>query len=980
MIPNKNENHLGNVLINMMHGVINEEPESLLKAASSLDDIIEEGNLPKKYEYFGILYAALAYDIVNERFEAQRLYKNLFETSIPDVSHLVSSKLLSNNLGIMFGHIGLREFDHFEKFYTEIKSYLQTKKEFQGHVVPEEFNDDYIVLFSLLSLLRNFFFNIEKRDKDKIQEILSSSNKLYQDLTKFDPEPWLELISTLYLQLIRRISERSITSLDISEKMKKTLYNRRIDELWKPQKTAIDLGFLEGENMLYSSPPGTGKSFLAYIAVGKLDDGKQAIYLVPSKFLASQVYGDLTNVLGSDYKIAISDRDRTDDDDYVGEKDIVVATYEKMDALLRRKKISTEKIQTVIVDEIQYLGDPQRGMALELMLTKFMKNTIGDRIQLIGLSGLLSEQNSSQLAEWMNARLLLSEWRGIKTEEMMFYDGLLIYKDGHTEKIPINLNKKWGVFEKRKFVSSYFAKSAIIKNEPILISVIKRDLATKIATELKELIGTYNFLEMDLIEKLESNKQKYEKIINQIKSIEPELPQFALDLINMIKFGIVYHHAGLPIQYRTIIENAIKNNIIDVIIATPTLEAGLNLPIKTVLFFDPKYFDGEKWNVMENRKYKNIAGRAGRPGYHKKASVIVLAMSDKEAYNFQKKFWHSDLEPIRSSFYEIIADSKRTISVLQSQLLGFVLDNENSNLEVISNYLSTTWYWKQSQSATNNEYILKALDSAINSLLGYEFLKIVDDKFIPTKLGEIVNQSMLLPDSASIIIKFIEYLFATENDDETITNYILILVGLTTEIHNNDNIVKKIIIPNEISRLKDVIAKIDDLNLDPLNLNIALKYASVLFYWIHSYSTSKIIEFCNLSSQSNTAFIEEGIVKDAFWALTTIGTIAESIAEEKQEYSKEKMDRIVKMIKSVSDYCNDGSKDKNIRILLNSGLGHIGRSTAIKLNEFLTLQNKKLYSLSQEEFEDIFPDNQETAKILYDEINQEKDYFISNNV
>ncbi len=71
--------------------------------------------------------------------------------------------------------------------------------------------------------------------------------------------------------------------------------------------------------------------------------------------------------------------------------------------------------------------------------------------------------------------------------------------------------------------------------------------------------------------------------------------------------------------------------------------------------------------------------------------------------------------------------------------MGFILDHENSTLESVSNHLSSTWYWKQSQSAINNENVLKIVDESLNSLLRYKFLKIVDDKFIPTPLGEIVK-------------------------------------------------------------------------------------------------------------------------------------------------------------------------------------------------------------------------------------------------
>ena len=304
------------------------------------------------------------------------------------------------------------------------------------------------------------------------------------------------------------------------------------------------------------------------------------------------------------------------------------------------------------------------------MLTKFMQSE--NPIQIIGLSGLLSEQNSDQLAEWMNARILRSDWRGIKTDETIYCEGKLFHKDGDVEDLQIPSKNFSSVYDKRKFITSYFSKRAISKNESILISVSTRDMATKLSYELREVISTVTLFDDDLIYNLNKNQKKYNDVINKIKSIEPELPEFAKQLISMLKFGIVYHHAGLPLKYRKIIETAIKNNSVDVVVATPTLDAGMNLPIKTVLFFDPKYYDGHSWHVIENRRYRNVAGRAGRPGYHRKADVIVIANTQKEFRDFRDKFWNSDLEPIHSSFYQIINDSKYSISTLSSHLLDFI--------------------------------------------------------------------------------------------------------------------------------------------------------------------------------------------------------------------------------------------------------------------------------------------------------------------
>ena len=317
--------NFGVLLLDLVESVIKNDVDTMTKSADSIESMIESKDFSKKYEFFGILYAALAYDIANERFSAERLYRDLADCdALPDLRYLVESDTDSKNISKVFSHVGLRKFSEFDDVFSEIVSNLQNRKRLKNNV-PEQFKDDYVVLFSVLSLLRDFLKAIEDIKPDEMKNILNTANKLYQEFKKFSPESWIELVADMYLELIRQISERTIISLDISEKMKGILLRRHINELWNPQKTAIKLDLLNNQNILYSSPPGTGKSFLAYMAAGNKKEKMQTLYLVPSKSLSAQVFNDLNQVLGEEYTIAVSDRDKTDDDDDMDQKDIVTA-------------------------------------------------------------------------------------------------------------------------------------------------------------------------------------------------------------------------------------------------------------------------------------------------------------------------------------------------------------------------------------------------------------------------------------------------------------------------------------------------------------------------------------------------------------------------------------------------------------------------------------------------------------------------------
>ena len=74
-------------------------------------------------------------------------------------------------------------------------------------------------------------------------------------------------------------------------------------------------------------------------------------------------------------------------------------------------------VTLVVIDELQMLGDPERGPGLELSLTKLLGST--PRPQLLGLSAVLRE--AQQVAEWLGADLLYQDERPVE-----LYQGVLL--------------------------------------------------------------------------------------------------------------------------------------------------------------------------------------------------------------------------------------------------------------------------------------------------------------------------------------------------------------------------------------------------------------------------------------------------------------------------------------------------------------------------------------------------------------------------
>ena len=178
---------------------------------------------------------------------------------------------------------------------------------------------------------------------------------------------------------------------------------------------------MEGKSLLVCTPTASGKTLIAELAAMKsIVEGKgKAVYVVPLKALAAEKYKDFKKRYGSIAKIALSIGEVDSADPYLAEYDLIVTTSEKMDSLIRHNSPWISGIKTIIVDEIHLLNDAERGPTLEILLTilkQLLKNA-----QIIGLSATIG--NAEELAEWLNADLVVDEWRPVKLHKGIYLDG-----------------------------------------------------------------------------------------------------------------------------------------------------------------------------------------------------------------------------------------------------------------------------------------------------------------------------------------------------------------------------------------------------------------------------------------------------------------------------------------------------------------------------------------------------------------------------
>ena len=206
------------------------------------------------------------------------------------------------------------------------------------------------------------------------------------------------------------------------DKIPANIYSKlepRIKTLRPAQWKAIDAGLFEDKNLLICTPTASGKTLVAELAIMNAifhDKGK-CVYIVPLKALASEKFEHFRNM--HTFKTALSSGDIDSDDSYLANYDLIITTSEKFDSLIRHKTPWLSKIKVVIIDEIHLLNDSSRGPTLEIVITilkKILKN-----MQLIGLSATIG--NPQDLARWMDAVLIIDDWRPVELHKGIYLDG-----------------------------------------------------------------------------------------------------------------------------------------------------------------------------------------------------------------------------------------------------------------------------------------------------------------------------------------------------------------------------------------------------------------------------------------------------------------------------------------------------------------------------------------------------------------------------
>ena len=344
-----------------------------------------------------------------------------------------------------------------------------------------------------------------------------------------------------------------------------------------------------GRDAIVDAPTGAGKTYVFERWAEQNNFARRALFTVPTRALAN----DKCAVWRArDWNVGIM----TGDLCVNPEAPVVVATLEAVQGEImasagerRRRQPATrareaaEPFRLLVIDEYQWLADPQRGNHYEGVLLAASRD-----LQLLLLSGAVA--NPADVAHWLrrlgrDPEVVQHRERPVPLEE--------VDVDDLAHGLP-------------RVIEGFWAKrvAGALREElgPVLVFAPHRADAERLARQFGR--------ELPLAEPL---------------TLTPEQEQLCGPaLAKLIRARVAYHHSGLSYAQRAgVIEPLAKAGQLRAVVATLGLSAGINFSLRSVLITTGSYRHDHLEREIAPHDLLQMVGRAGRRGLDEMGYVLV---------------------------------------------------------------------------------------------------------------------------------------------------------------------------------------------------------------------------------------------------------------------------------------------------------------------------------------------------------------------
>lgn len=423
----------------------------------------------------------------------------------------------------------------------------------------------------------------------------------------------------------------------------KELYPSGLNSL---QLAAVnDHHIMDGQSLLVVAPTSSGKTFVGELAAAKaITEHRKAVFLFPYKALVNEKYDQFQRLYADKLGMRVV-RCTGDFSDQAapfvkGKYDLAVLTYEMFLNLSIANPATLNVLGLVVVDELQFIADSRRGIVVELLITNLLAaRQRGIAPQFVGLSAVIGALNS--LDNWLGCDKLIREERPVPlVEGVIDRSGTYQYLDADGTEKSTQLLPSHAIIQRKQKP----------EKQDVIVPLVRSLLAAN--ADERVIVFRNRKGSAQGAAKYLADELQLPPATDAIAALPSNDPSTSLPVLrDCLGGGTAFHTTDLGREERLTVERVFRERggPVKVLCATTTVAAGINTPASTVILPDQEFL-GEEARPFTVAEYKNMAGRAGRLGYHETGRCILIADTYMERQQLFRTYVQGQSEPIRSSF------------------------------------------------------------------------------------------------------------------------------------------------------------------------------------------------------------------------------------------------------------------------------------------------------------------------------------------
>lgn len=503
------------------------------------------------------------------------------------------------------------------------------------------------------------------------------------------------------------------------------LWKNKFESFNQVQSEIANMLAYSDDNVVISAPTGAGKTAVFEMTIARffaadlqatppglnelpiISKRRKIVYIAPNKALCEERFSDWSKRLsamkiGIDIAVVTGDGDPSDALHDVAASHFILSTPEKWDSLTRRwteKFYLFASVKLFLVDEVHLIADESRGCCLEAIVCRMKAIQRAAALVNVTEEEIAASSYSNTSPDAINSLLrfvAVSATLPNIADIAAFFEANEAHSfDESYRPVPLTTH----VIGQGKLATDgknghFMFWKNLDRNVP--------ELVIKYSNRRPSIVFCHSKADCEKLADLLATTHNIGQRVDATSAMACRTRVSKLQRV--LIHGIAYHHAGLDIDDRRLVEESFLSGLIRVLCATSTLAMGVNLPAHLVIIKGTSAYrgtgEGGGYHDIDQASLLQMIGRAGRPSYDSSGTAII--MTDNDSKLKIEKLASSGLPPAKSQLIGSklletinIEISQRVINSVKSATdwikgtlfyIQLMQDPEGYGIRVVSNY------------------------------------------------------------------------------------------------------------------------------------------------------------------------------------------------------------------------------------------------------------------------------------------------------